>query len=68
MMKTTSQAEVLTQAKRLCDDLEEVVNGTTEFSRYNKSAAERELRCLRREYILLTGTARGFPTALNTLA
>jgi hypothetical protein len=70
-MNTTTVADLKIQAKRLCDDLEEVsLRGTwiycRDFENYDIEAAERELNYLKKEYIRLTGTGRGFPSPIGS--
>ena len=63
-MPVVTVKEIKKRAKLLCDDLESVLN-CWQFKNYNVAEAQRELAQLRREYIGLTYSARGFPVSVQ---
>jgi hypothetical protein len=52
-------------AKLLCGDLNDTKNGVKGFKNYDVRLAEHELRLLRKWYIRITGSPRGFPIVVQ---
>lgn len=67
----TRVEDIIVQAKRLCDDLEELTlearTRGKSYGSYDRQAAERELRYLKHLYVRIRGTTRGFPNPVRNL-